>query len=48
MKNEKPAKYLICKRIPVEVKLEKLSEEELWEKHEVKAKEFKSIHGKIA
>jgi len=44
--NLKPAKYLICRRIPVDEKLEELDEEQLWGIHEEKADEFEKIfHG---
>ncbi len=32
--NEKPAKYLIARRIPINVELKESSEEKLWEEHE--------------
>ena len=47
MKDRKPAKYLICKRIPVEVNLTEASEEELWEEHKRAAESFRKAFVKI-
>ena len=47
MVNKKPAKYLICKRIPVEEDLKNACEEDLWKEHEKLSEEFKRIHKKI-
>ena len=47
MKNKKPAKYLICKRIKSEVKLNEASLKELWDEHERLSLEFKKIWEKI-
>ena len=46
MLNHKPAKYLICKHIPIEIDLRE-DEEELWREHDVKAEEFRELHDKI-
>jgi len=46
MKNEKPAKFLICKKIPIEIDL-KEKEEELWKEHEKASKIFNQIYSKI-
>ncbi len=47
MRNERPAKYLICKRIPIDINLEEASEKELWSEHERVAEKFKKIFEKI-
>ncbi|RLE51904.1 MAG: pyruvate formate lyase-activating protein [Candidatus Methanomethylicota archaeon] len=47
MKDRKPAKYLICKRIPVEVNLTEASEEELWEEHKRAAESFRKALDEI-
>lgn len=47
MNNQKPAKYLICKRIPIDIKLEDSSERELWEEHERAAETFKKTWIKV-
>ncbi len=46
MKNKKPSKFLICKKIPIEIDL-KEKEEELWKEHEKVSKEFNRIYNKI-
>ncbi len=47
MAEKKPAKYLICKRVPTELKLEEASEKELWSEHKRLSEEFKKIWNKI-
>jgi len=47
MMNKRPAKYLICKRIPIETDL-KENEEKLWDEHDKKVIEFKKVYNKIA
>ncbi|MEM5815316.1 MAG: radical SAM protein [Candidatus Aenigmatarchaeota archaeon] len=45
-KNSKPAKFLICKRIPIELnslEIKNLKEKELWHLHEKYSKEFRKI-----
>jgi len=46
MRGERPAKYLVVKRIPVELSGEE-SEEELWRIHEEKSREFREVYGDI-
>ncbi|MEM2236766.1 MAG: radical SAM protein [Candidatus Caldarchaeum sp.] len=45
--NLKPAKYLICRRVPVEADLTTLTEDELWRLHEKKAQEFNTLFESI-
>ncbi len=45
--NQKPAKYLICRRIPIDEELNGLTEEEMWRLHEEKAIEFNRLFKKI-
>ena len=47
MKNEKPAKYRVVKRIPVEEDIENLSNKELWNLHDSLSKEFNDFYNKI-
>ncbi len=47
MKNEKPAKYRVVKRVPIEENLDELSYDELWKLHEEKSKEFREFYNKI-
>ncbi|MEM3615228.1 MAG: pyruvate formate lyase-activating protein, partial [Candidatus Methanomethylicia archaeon] len=46
MNNKRPAKYLICKRIPSEYD-EESDINTLWMEHEERAKEFKRIYNEI-
>jgi|YelNatPaOPRAMG01_1025707.scaffolds.fasta_scaffold21353_5 putative pyruvate formate lyase activating enzyme len=46
MRDEKPAKYLICKRVGAEFNPED-DMEELWREHEKRAMEFKKIYDEI-
>ncbi|MCS7129565.1 MAG: radical SAM protein, partial [Candidatus Caldarchaeum sp.] len=45
--NLKPAKYLICRHIPVGQDIRQLSEDELWGIHEKKAEEFSRVFKEI-
>ena len=47
MRNEKPAKYLICKRIPTQINLKEASLKQLWQEHETLAEKFKKTWNKI-
>ena len=47
MTNRKPAKFLICKKIPADVNLKEAEEDELWRLHEKLSAEFTQLHGKI-
>ena len=46
--NRKPAKYLICRRIPAEINPTKADENTLWDVHEKLSKEFQGLFNKIA
>ena len=48
MKDEKPAKFLISKRIPTTQDLDGLNEEELWEEHRRLSASFKRLHSELA
>jgi len=47
MRNEKPAKYLICKRISADINLSDASEKELWNEHERLSEIFRDIYNKV-
>ena len=47
MTNNRPAKYRVVKRIPVEEKLDELSWEELWKLHDEKSKEFREFYDEV-
>ncbi len=46
MRGERPAKYLVVKRVPVELKGDE-TWDELWKIHEEKSKEFEELYGLI-
>ncbi|MEM1946177.1 MAG: radical SAM protein [Candidatus Caldarchaeum sp.] len=45
--NTKPAKYLICRRVPVEDDLNFLDVHEMWKLHEKKAEEFNALFKQV-
>jgi len=47
MTNNRPAKYRVVKRVPVEEELCELSWDELWKLHEEKSREFRELYNKI-
>ena len=47
MNNEKPAKYLICKRLGVDLKLENASYDDLWSEHERLSEVFRKTWQEI-
>ncbi|RLG54301.1 MAG: pyruvate formate lyase-activating protein [Thermoproteota archaeon] len=47
MLDEKPAKFMVCKRIPVKANLREASEEELWKLHDSASKEFHTLLAKV-
>ncbi|MEM2429957.1 MAG: radical SAM protein [Nitrososphaerales archaeon] len=47
MCNIKPAKFLICKRLPSTIDLKNSSEDELWREHEILSKNFQEVYNKI-
>jgi len=47
MTNNRPAKYRVVKRVPVEERLQELSWKDLWKLHEEKSKEFKELYNKV-
>ena len=48
MDDERPAKYRVVKRIPVEDRPEELSWEELWRLHNEKSREFGEVYEEVA
>lgn len=48
MTNSKPAKFLICKKIPNSVNLGEASEKELWQEHTSLSGEFKTLLAKVS
>ncbi|MEM4311488.1 MAG: 4Fe-4S cluster-binding domain-containing protein [Nitrososphaerales archaeon] len=48
MKNLKPAKFLICKKIPCSINIKEANEEELWKEHERLSQEFRDLFKKVS
>lgn len=46
MKDDLPAKFMVCKKVPVEIDLDS-KESKLWEKHETAFEKFENLLGRI-
>lgn len=48
MRDHKPAKFLICKKIPSHANLREASEDELWQEHARLSREFRMLKARVA